>query len=283
MKCPICSADVMDGFSFCPKCGNEMNFEVPAEPAISKAERMDDASSDGKTESFEKKAVPSNLYNENSPEFTYPTSPAVPTEPELLTSPVADAAVRPGSVFLRDEQITTVPAAASVPAGVMTPPAPVIPGSAAPAAVEFVPAPSVPSAPITAPAAQAPVRTTAASPREVSYGQAAQNAPVKGEVNPILSKEYRPLSTAGVFWYFILTCIPVIGFIFLLSFAFGGKNRSKKSLSRAILIGWLILVILICIGFVIGFIFFQDKLVNIFNADNWVSLGNYFGNTFFDL
>ncbi len=286
MKCPICSADVMDGFSFCPKCGNEIKFEVPAEPAMGKAEITDDASSDIETVPFEEKAVHSNLYNENSPDFAYPSSPAAPTEPELLTTPVADASVRPGSVFLRDEP-KSAPAAASVPAGVRTAPAPVIPVSAAPAAVEFVPAPSVPSAPISAPTApaavQAPVRTPAAPPREVSSGQTAQNAPVKGEVNPILSKEYRPLSTAGVFWYFILTCIPVIGFILLLSFSFGGKNRSKKSLSRAILIGWLIFVILICISFVIGFIFFQDKLVNIFNADNWVSLGNYFGNTFFDL
>ena len=285
MKCPICSADVMDGFSFCPKCGNEMTFEVPAEPAIGSVGTTGTASSDIETVPFEEGIAKSGLHNENTPDFTYPTSPSVPTEPETLTPSAAETAVRPGSVYLREEQVSAA-AAVPVPAGVRTAPAPETPVSATPAAVKAAPAPSVPAAPVSVPAAPtaaAPARTSAAEPRDVSYGQTPQKAAAKGETNPILSKEYRPLSTAGVFWYFVLTCIPVIGFIVLLSFAFGGKNRSKKSLSRAILIGWLIFVILICISFVIGFIFFQDKLVNIFNADNWVSLGNSFGNTFFDL
>ena len=285
MKCPICSADVMDGFSFCPKCGNEMSSPLPEEPAAGNTETSGAASSDAGTAPFEETNVQSVLYNENTPDFVYRTSPAVPTEPETLTSPAPEPAVRPGSVYLREEQKPSAPA--TVPAGVITAPAPAVPVSAAPAAVKAAPAPSVPTQPMPVPAApaaaQAPVRSAAPEIRNAVYPEAPQKATVKGDSNPILSKEYKPLSTAGVFWYFILTCIPVIGFICLLSFAFGGKNRSKKSLSRAILIGWLIFVILICISFVTGFIFFQDKLVNLFNPDNWISLGNYFGDIFFNL
>jgi hypothetical protein len=284
MKCPICSADVMDGFSFCPKCGSEMSSAVPAEPAREYAETNGAASSGQETMPFEETRDATDLSSMNTPDFVYPASPTVPAEPETLTPPAAEPAVRPGSVYLRDEQKTS---AAAVPAGVWTAPAPAAPVSAAPAAVEAAPAPSVPSQPVPVPAApaaaQAPVRTITPEARTAVYPETSPKAAVKGETNPILSKEFKPLSTAGVFWYFILTCIPVVGFICLLSFAFGGKNRSKKSLSRAILIGWLIFVILVCISFVVGFIFFQDKLVNLFNADNWISLGNSFGSTFFNL
>lgn len=275
MKCPICSADVMDGFSFCPKCGNEMNSPVAAAQAEGGSEAAVPASSGPETMPFEEKILQTVPYNENTPDFVYPSSPK---EPESLTPPAAENPVRPGSAYLREEQ-KPLTQAAPVPAGVWTAPAPAEPVSAAPAAVQTAPSPSVPSQPIPA-AVQAPVRPAAP---EAANKETAKKTPGKGETNPVLSKEYRPLSTAGVFWYFILTCIPVVGFICLLSFAFGGKNRSKKSLSRAILIGWLIFVILVCISFVVAFIFFQDKLVNLFSLDNWVSLGNYFGSTFFDL
>lgn len=241
MKCPFCSADVMDGFSFCPKCGRELPADVPVQPVAGKAENGGAGSSDPDMVPFEQLNSGSAAYNENTPDFAYPASPAVPTEPSSMAS----------------------------------------------AAVQVTAAPAVPSAPVPVPAkeavAETPVRPGSIEIKDASYAKPAQKAPGKGETSPILSKEYKPLTTAGVFWYFILTCIPVIGFICLLSFAFGGKNRSKKSLSRAMLIGWLIFVILICISFVIGFIFFQDKLVNLFNMDNWVSLGNYFAETFLNL
>ena len=284
MKCPICSADVMDGFSFCPKCGNEMNFEAPAEPATGNAGAAGTASSDTETAPFDEGNAQSVIYNGNTPDFSAPASPSVPTEPESLAPIVTNTAVRPGSVYLHEENLSSD--ITSVPSGVRTAPAPTEPVSVTPAAVKAAPAPSVPAAPAAVtpvPAAPVSARTPAVEQRDVSYGQPPVKPTAKGETNPVLSKEYRPLSTAGVFWYFILTCIPVIGFIVLLSFAFGGKNRSKKSLSRAILIGWLIFVILTCISFVIGFIFFQDKLVNLFNMDNWVSLGNYFAETFLNL
>ena len=40
----------------------------------------------------------------------------------------------------------------------------------------------------------------------------------------LLAKEYRPLSGWNYFWRSVLYAIPVIGWIFLLAHAIGGKN-----------------------------------------------------------
>jgi len=68
----------------------------------------------------------------------------------------------------------------------------------------------------------------------------------------------------------------------LLAVAFGGKNRNRRSLSRAILVFRLLFLLIACVAFIIAFFFFRDVLVNMFDPDNWINLGEFIVKTFFN-
>lgn len=52
-------------------------------------------------------------------------------------------------------------------------------------------------------------------------------------------EEYKPISPLGYIGYQLLFAIPVIGFICVLVFSIGSKNRNVKNYSRAHLIVYL--------------------------------------------
>ena len=64
-----------------------------------------------------------------------------------------------------------------------------------------------------------------------------------------VSSEYKPISMWGYFGYELLFAIPVIGFIILLVFAFGGSgNINVKNFARSkfcVFILWLVLMIVL--------------------------------------
>jgi len=135
------------------------------------------------------------------------------------------------------------------------------------------------SNPYVAPEATAPAAATAdTDPLKAASSHEPQPAP-KPVVSPI-PKEYKALSTAGIFWYLFLVTIPVVGWICIISFALGGKNKSKKSLSRAVLMYWIIGILLLCLAFITAFIFNRNLLIELFDSNNWVNLGDFIFQTF---
>jgi hypothetical protein len=67
-------------------------------------------------------------------------------------------------------------------------------------------------------------------------------------------KKYRPVSAWGYLGYSILYAIPVIGWIFLLVFAFHPGNLNRRSYARFI---WLCILLTIVIAFVTGTILYN--------------------------
>ena len=60
--------------------------------------------------------------------------------------------------------------------------------------------------------------------------------------------EYQPISMWGYFGYQILFALPIVGFIMLLVFSFGGtKNHNVKNFARSYFCYFIIMVIIIAI------------------------------------
>ena len=76
-----------------------------------------------------------------------------------------------------------------------------------------------------------------------------------------LPVEYRPLSPWAYFGYNILFSIPVIGFIFLLVYAFSNSNINRRNYARSFFCVYAILVIMVTMfGFAGGFAWIITKL-----------------------
>lgn len=78
-------------------------------------------------------------------------------------------------------------------------------------------------------------------------------------------EKYRPLSPWGYFGYSLLFCIPIIGWIFWIVFAFSGKNINRRNYARSFfchfLFGLLIcMVVALIIHFNIALI--RERLSN---------------------
>jgi len=121
-------------------------------------------------------------------------------------------------------------------------------------------------------AAVVPAAPATAAPASASV------PPVKTE--PVIPKEYKPLTTVGSFFFLLLACIPVIGCVALLIFAFAGKNKSRKSLSRAILIYCLIGILLACISFAYMYFFRKSILTSFFDPNSWSAAKSFVTDTF---
>ena len=67
-----------------------------------------------------------------------------------------------------------------------------------------------------------------------------------------IPEEYKPIGMWGYFGYQILFAIPLVGFILLIVFAFGGsKNRNLRNFARSYFC-WLIILLIIGIAIFVG-------------------------------
>ena len=245
MICPKCSTELLEDYTFCPQCGSRMPIA---------GEQTAVESSVPQNSEFEIPAVPAETQESSAVEIpsAYIVQPAGPIAETTAESPsfAAPAAYVSDSMEspVISEPATPVfvaPAVAYATADGVTPPY---------AAV-------VPAAP-----------ATAAAPASASV------PPVKTE--PVIPKEYKPLTTVGSFFFLLLACIPVIGCVALLIFAFAGKNKSRKSLSRAILIYCLIGILLACISFAYMYFFQKSILTSFFDPNSWSAAKSFVTDTF---
>ena len=85
-----------------------------------------------------------------------------------------------------------------------------------------------------------------------------------------ISEEYRPITTLGYIGYHILFSIPIIGFICLLIFSFGGtRNINLRNYARSFLLVMFIAAILI---FILFFMFSTSIINNTIN-NQWNRFG----------
>ena len=63
-----------------------------------------------------------------------------------------------------------------------------------------------------------------------------------------LPDQYRPLSPWAYFGYTILFSVPVVGFVFLVIFAFSKKNINRRNYARSYFCGYILALILVVIG-----------------------------------
>lgn len=77
--------------------------------------------------------------------------------------------------------------------------------------------------------------------------------------------EYKPISMWGYFGYEILFSIPIIGFIVLLVYAFGGtRNINLKNFARS----YFCLFIIAMVIFIILFVVYGTTYISVYNKPN---------------
>ena len=54
------------------------------------------------------------------------------------------------------------------------------------------------------------------------------------------NEQFRPLTPWAYFWYTVLFCVPIVGFIFLIVFSVSDKNINRRSFARSFWCGLLI-------------------------------------------
>lgn len=252
MICPKCSTELLLDYTFCPQCGTKLPAsDMQPETAYGDADIEESSSFVAPAVISEKEddfSTPSPLAQTMPSPYISTASPAFAAPALAGTAITESAAARDTSASSGDASSYVVPAQVSAPT----------PASGA-----------------------VPVQTT----RPGSIGTVSSPAPVQTppsaqKTEPVIPREYKALTTAGIFWYLFLICIPVVGWICLIAFALGGKIKSKRSLSRAILIYWIIFILLLCLSFIIAFIFDRELLIRLFDVQNWVNLGDYLFQTF---
>jgi cytochrome bd-type quinol oxidase subunit 2 len=106
----------------------------------------------------------------------------------------------------------------------------------------------------------------AAAPVHTSASQVLNMSAVHPNVE--VSKENKPFSTGSAIGYIILSSIPVVGFIALLIFAIGGKNKNRKSMSRAILILGILCVILTAVAVLVSYLLLKELFTDVVEAES---------------
>lgn len=129
------------------------------------------------------------------------------------------------------------------PMGAAPQPEPVMVGASAPAAAQSQASSAYVSRPESAPAyIQQPGQTPVLAGTPIAAGDA---APPKGS-------KYEPIGMGGYIGIMLLMCIPIVGQILTIVWAFGGCRKiNKRNLARAMLV---FLVISIVLGIILSFV-----------------------------
>lgn len=107
--------------------------------------------------------------------------------------------------------------------------------------------------PVVAPV-QEPVTPVAPVQEPVQPVQPVQPTPVAPQpAEPEIPWNYKPISAWGYVGYEILFCIPIVGFIFMLVYAFSNNNINRRNFARSYLI---YLIIGLVLGVIVGIIAF---------------------------
>ncbi|NLT10952.1 MAG: zinc-ribbon domain-containing protein [Clostridiaceae bacterium] len=220
MNCPKCQAGNPDGALFCSECGTNLSEFEQSTQEVSEVVADDNSELAGDT--------PLPVADQ--------VAEPISAEPEVV--PVQE---NKGFSNLDDIDDAAEP----------IPVAPISPVSQVtePVSAAVVAAPAVAAAPVNATSQASTIPPSAALPPQKS-----KKALMKEEIAK-LPKEYRPLSTIRVVLYYILVSIPVIGALFVLISAFAAKNKNTKSLSRAILVFFIIGLVLALICVILGYVF----------------------------
>ncbi len=67
-----------------------------------------------------------------------------------------------------------------------------------------------------------------------------------------LPKKYRPLGAWSYFWYGVLFCVPVVGFVFLIIFSLAGGNVARRSFARSFFCSFILLGIVAAASFLLS-------------------------------
>ena len=70
----------------------------------------------------------------------------------------------------------------------------------------------------------------------------------------LLPPSYRPLSAWNYFWRSVLYCVPVIGLVFVIAHAIGGKNRNARSYARSFIISALFVIAAFVAAYMMGYL-----------------------------
>lgn len=69
-----------------------------------------------------------------------------------------------------------------------------------------------------------------------------------------IPEEYKPISMWGYFGYQLLFGIPIVGFILILVFAFGGtQNKNLKNFARSYMCVLIVVIIVVALIFLLGY------------------------------
>ena len=70
----------------------------------------------------------------------------------------------------------------------------------------------------------------------------------------LLPPSYRPLSAWNYFWRSVLYCIPVVGLVFMIAHAIGGKNRNARSYARSFILSVLFVIAAFVAAYMLGYL-----------------------------
>ncbi len=272
MICPKCTYEIVDGLLFCPQCGQSLS-ESEDKPNNGAADDIlsdtpfVNALSEGQVLSQDTGSVVSTDPAEPLPGDSSPAN-AAPVPEVLQEAPLESVIVphRPGSVGKSSADLQTAEADSKA-------------AVAVPAAVVFSDKKSEVVGSNVVPAAKMMANTTVAqsAPGITALKTSTDETSVE---EPPIPKPLKPLTTAGVFWFFFLSSIPCVGFIVLVILAAASKNKSRRSISRAILLWRLVFLLAACLLFTLVFFLNREFLVEIFDSGNWYSTSEFLAKTF---
>lgn len=125
--------------------------------------------------------------------------------------------------------------------------------------------PIAPPVPQPSPVRPEPIQAPRVAPQQ-AYVQPPQNQYYQQPSAPEKPEKIAPLKTWKFIGMFILTGIPLIGFIMILVWSFSSSfNKNTKSFARAILILWIIGLVLTIVGVIINWVAIQS-LIEFFSS-----------------